>query len=52
MVCAVEAVKALGCVIVTVLVNTVPSPLVIVQVYVPAVKLLAVAAVPPDGDHA
>jgi hypothetical protein len=49
LVCDVLAVKAVGCVRVTVCVTTQEAASVMVQVYDPAVRPLAVAAVPPLG---
>ena len=51
-VCAAVAVLiAVGCVIVKFLVAVHPLASVTVTVYVPALNPVAVAAVPPDGDH-
>ena len=45
------AVKAVGCVKLTVFVVVQALPSVIVQVYVPAVRPVAIDEVPPDGAH-
>jgi len=47
----VPALSADGSVMLAVLVAVHPFASVIVQVYVPAESPVAVAAVPPDGDH-
>jgi hypothetical protein len=47
-----DAVSARGCVIVNIFVMVHPTGEEMVQVYVPAQSEEAVAAVPPEGNHA